>query len=118
MRIWFWVVDAVVVVSFVAVGRDSHGFTSDWGETFRIATPFLIGLVVAIVIVRAWRDPLPWPTGLALGLATVASGLLIRWLVFEDGTAPVFILVTGGWIIGWMVAWRLAVAGIGRGPSR
>lgn len=107
MKRWFWVLDIVVVLSFVVVGRDSHGFVTDWEETARVAAPFLIGLGVAALAVRPWRNPASWITGLALGIATTSVGMLLRWLVWEDGTAPVFIVVTSAWIIGLMIAWRV-----------
>jgi hypothetical protein len=120
MRRWFWVLDAIVVVSFVAVGRDSHGFTSDWGETLRIAAPFLIGLVVANVVTLAWRSPLALLTGLNLGAATLIVGMLLRRFVWDDGAAVAFVIVTGAWLVGWMIGWRLAVLCVRRylGRSR
>lgn len=114
MRRWFWVLDAIVVVSFVAVGRDSHGFVSDWEETLRVAAPFLIGLAVGIVVVRAWSAPTSLITGLALGIMTLAVGMLLRRIVWDDGTAVTFVIVTGAWLIGWMILWRLIAQGIRR----
>ena len=118
MRKWFWVLDGIVVVSFVVVGRDSHGFVNDWEETLRIAAPFLIGLGLAVLLTRAWKTPLSLLTGLGLGVATLGIGMLLRRLVWDDGTAPVFVIVTGAWIIGLMVGWRLVAFGITRLRAR
>ena len=114
MRRWFWVIDAVVVVSFVLVGRDNHGFVSDWNETLRVAAPFLISLALAIVLVRAWKDPLTLLTGFNIGAITLVVGMLLRKFIWDDGTALSFVIVTAVWLIGWMVAWRLIGIGIGR----
>ena len=118
MRKWFWVLDTLVVLSFVVIGRDSHGFTNDWAETLRIAVPFLIGLAIAVVTVRAWLAPTSITTGLNLGALTLILGMLLRRFVWGDGTAPVFVIVTGAWLIGWMVAWRLVVLGLRRYRAR
>lgn len=118
MRRWFWVIDAVVVVSFVLVGRDNHGFVSDWNETLRVAAPFLISLALAIVLVRAWKDPLTLLTGFNIGAITLVVGMLLRKFIWGDGTALSFVIVTAVWLIGWMVAWRLIGIGIGRYRSR
>lgn len=114
MRRWFWVLDTLVVLSFVVIGRDSHGFATDWEETLRIAAPFLIALAIAILTVRAWLAPTSITTGLNLGALTLILGMLLRRFVWDDGTALVFVIVTGAWLIGWMIAWRLAVVGFRR----
>lgn len=107
MKKWFWVLDAAIIVSFAVVGRDTHGFNSDWGEVIRISIPFLIALGVGIVAMRAWRNPTNLLVGLVVGVITLVGGMLIRGLVFDDGTATTFILVSAGWIIGLMIAWRI-----------
>jgi len=107
MKKWFWVLDAAIVVSFAVIGRDTHGFNSDWGEVVRISIPFLVALGVGIVVMRAWQTPTNLMVGLALGIITLAGGMLMRGIVFDDGTATTFILVSAGWIIGLMVAWRI-----------
>ncbi len=118
MKKWFWVLDALVVLSFVVVGRDSHGFVTEWGETVRVAAPFLIALAIGIVVTRAWRRPLHLLTGLGVGVITLVLGMLLRRFVWDDGTATTFIVVTSGWIIGLMVAWRAAALAIANLRSR
>ena len=55
MRSWFWVIDVLVVILFVVIGREDHGFVSDFSDYVRVASPFLIGLGLTIFAVRAWR---------------------------------------------------------------
>ncbi len=114
MKRWFWVLDVLTVLAFVAIGRDSHGFVSDWVETARTSAPFLIALGVGIVLTRAWRRPTSLLTGLALAAVTVVLGMLLRRFVFDRGTALTFVLLTTGWMVYWMVGWRLAVGLVAR----
>ena len=77
MRRWFWVIDAFVVVSFVLIGRDSHGFNSDVGDIVKVAAPFLIALALGCISRRrptlALAMPLASPPAL---LATAGFSLL------------------------------------------
>jgi hypothetical protein len=114
MRRWFWILDSLVVVSFVLIGRDSHGFVSDVGDIVRVATPFLLALAVSIVAFKAWTKPGSWLTGLSLGLSTLVVGMVLRRLIFDAGTAMAFVLVTGAWLVGLMVGWRLLAMVVGR----
>jgi hypothetical protein len=107
MRKWFWVLDLLVVVSFVVIGRDAHGFTNDWGATVEVALPFLLALSVGIGIAMAWMDPTSLLGGLVIAAITVIGGLALRRYVFGDGTAATFVWLTAGWMTAWMVGWRL-----------
>lgn len=114
MKRWFWVLDASVVVSFVVIGRDSHGFTNNWGATLEVALPFLLALSVGIGVVMLWMDPMNWAAGLVIAAVTVIGGLALRKYVFGDGTATTFVWLTAGWMTAWMVGWRLLAALITR----
>lgn len=114
MRRWFWILDVVVVLAFVVIGRENHGFTSGIGDYVRVAAPFLIGLAVTTVSLRAWRKPTDLLTGLFLALGTVLIGMITRRIVWDDGTAISFVTVTTGFLIAGMVGWRLVALGIQR----
>ena len=111
-RFWYLVVDAAIIVLFAVIGRDSHGFGSDTSETIRIATPFLIAYAVAVPATKAWRAPLRLSTGFFLAILTLTIGMLLRRIVYDDGTALAFVLVTAIWIIGLMLVWRVAAHGV------
>jgi hypothetical protein len=111
MKRWFWALDLSVVVSFVLIGRDTHGFSIDWGATFEVALPFLLALSVGIGIVMASMDPTSWLAGLVIAAVTVVGGLALRKYVFDGGTATTFVVLTASWMTAWMVGWRL-VAGL------
>jgi hypothetical protein len=112
MRRWYWAFDVLVVLLFVVIGREDHGFVSDFDDYLRVASPFLIGLGLTILAVRAWRKPLDWKTGVALALGTLLLGMLIRRFVFDSGTARAFIIVSAAFFIAGMVGWRLLAAGV------
>jgi hypothetical protein len=114
MKRWFWVLDVMVVMSFIVIGRDAHGFTNDWGATLEVALPFLLALSVGIGVAMAWMDPTSWLAGLVIAAVTVIGGLVLRKYVFHDGTATTFVLLTAGWMTAWMVGWRLAAVLITR----
>jgi ribose/xylose/arabinose/galactoside ABC-type transport system permease subunit len=109
---WFWIVDALVVVLFVVIGREDHGYSSGISDYLRVSAPFLIGLGVTIVAVRAWRWPLDWRTGAVVAVGTVVVGMLLRHFVWDDGTAGTFVIVTTAFLVAGMVGWRLVVAGV------
>ena len=103
--------DTASVVLFVALGRRSHEEESGLGAVLGTAAPFLIALVVAWVVVRAWRRPERIGTGLAIWPLTVGVGMLLRRFVFDDGTALPFVIVAtiflGACFLGWRAALRL-----------
>ena len=111
---WFWVFDAAVIISFAVIGREDHGFVSDAGDYLRVSAPFLVGLGVSGVTLRAWRNPIELRTGLGLALGTLIIGMLFRRFVWDDGTAWSFVLVTAAYLVAGMVGWRLVALGVRR----
>lgn len=100
--------DAALLLLFVMIGRASHN-EGLWGA---LGTwwPFLAGLVVAWLVMRAWRTPVQivW-TGLGVWLITVVVALLLR-VVTGQGVQTSFVIVTfvvvGAFLLGWRaVAW-------------
>jgi len=96
-------IDAALVLVFAAIGRASHeedllGVLTTWW-------PFLGGLTIGWLIMRAWHAPQRIVyTGLGVWLWTVAGGLLLR-VVSGQGVQPSFIVVTaivlGVFLVGW-----------------
>jgi hypothetical protein len=103
--------DTAVVVAFAALGRRNHDEEPGLAGVFETAAPFLIGLLVAWIVVRAWRAPERIGTGLAVWPITVAVGMVVRRFVFDEGTALPFVIVAtiflGACFIGWRAALRL-----------
>jgi len=95
--------DAALLLLFVTIGRASHG-EGLWG-VLGTWWPFLAGLVVAWLVLRAWRTPLHivW-TGLGIWLITVIVGMLLR-ILSGQGVQLSFVIVTflvvGAFLVGW-----------------
>jgi len=121
MKRWFWILDTVVVVSFVVIGAESHELPLLVSGVVDVAGPFLVALAGGIIALRVWRDPLSLKNGALLGAGTVGFGMLLRSFFWDDGTAPTFIVVSSLWIVGLTVAWRLvasvAIKFLRRSPS-
>ncbi len=101
------VLDVVAVLAFAAGGRATHSADSPLAAVLTIAWPFLVGLAVGWVLLRAWRSPLTaWPTGLVLWVTTWVVGMALRWATGE-GLATAFLVVSAGFLLATLVGWRL-----------
>jgi hypothetical protein len=79
------------------------------------AAPFLIALAVSWMAWRVWNQPSTAGTGVRVWLTTVVLGMLLRRLVFDDGTATSFVIVATAFLGVFLVGWRgIARALLGR----
>jgi hypothetical protein len=101
-------IDVFSVTLFVAIGRREHERASTLAGLIETAAPFLIALALAWVVFRAWRRPTEWRTGLGIWAVTLTAGMLLRNLVFDDGTATSFVIVAAAFLALFLVGWRLA----------
>jgi hypothetical protein len=103
--------DVASVVVFVAVGRRTHDQHPGLAGVFATAAPFLIALAVGWLVARAWYGPMSLRTGLIVWAVTIVGGMLLRNLVFGDGTATSFVVVatlfTGACLLGWRLVSKL-----------
>jgi peptidoglycan/LPS O-acetylase OafA/YrhL len=105
-------IDVVLVVVFVLIGRRNHDEGFALVGTVTTLWPFLAGLAVGWLGMRAWRSPtrVVW-TGIGIWIATVAVGMALR-AVSGQGTAFSFVvvatLVLGVFLIGWRALTLLA----------
>lgn len=111
MKLWVLGFDVVAVVGFVVVGRDTHNEGNAIADVLETAAPFLIALLWGWVATRAWVAPTSVSVGSGVALATVALGVAMRRLLFGDGIAFVFIIVTAAFfaltMVGWRLLWRI-----------
>lgn len=88
-----WAVDALAVILFAAVGRLSHGEGLSLNGLIDTAGPFLLGVLVAwLVIDRQKWQPYALRTGLLVLGCVVVVGMVLR-AVFGQGVEPSFVVV-------------------------
>lgn len=104
--LWALVTDVVAVVAFVAIGRRNHDESTSVDGVFTTAAPFLIALVVTWLLTLTWRDPLSARSGVIVWIGTVALGMVLRNLVFDDGTATSFVIVATVFLGVAVNSWR------------
>jgi hypothetical protein len=101
-------IDVFSVTLFVAIGRREHDRGSAIAGLIETAAPFLLALALGWVLLRAWRRPTEWRTGLGIWAITLAAGMLLRNVVFDDGTATSFVIVAATFLALFLVGWRVA----------
>jgi hypothetical protein len=107
--------DLLCVILFCTIGRRSHAEGLNIAGIAETAWPFLTGTLVGWFASTAWRRPYALlPTGVAVWLATVVVGMLLRKLT-SAGTATSFIVVasisTAVLLLGWRGVLRLMTRG-------
>ena len=107
--------DVICVIVFCSIGRRSHAEGLSLAGIAETAWPFLVGTVVGWLLSLGWRRPQALlPTGVAVWVATVVVGTLLRKLT-SAGTASSFIVVasisTAVLLLGWRAAVRLMTRG-------
>ena len=110
------IADLIGVLVFVAIGRASHAEAMSIVGFVGTAWPFVAGLALGWVVLRAWHRPavIRW-AGLGIWVFTVVIGLLLR-VASGDGAPLGFVVVTtvviGVFLLGWRgVAFALARRG-------
>jgi RsiW-degrading membrane proteinase PrsW (M82 family) len=104
--------DVFVVILFVAIGRRNHDEGSTLAGVLETGAPFLIGLALAWIVVKAWRRPTAVLTGVAIWPITVLVGMFTRRLLFDRGTATAFVVVATIFLGVFLVGWRAAAGAI------
>ena len=111
-------IDVFSVTLFVAIGRREHERDSAIAGLIETASPFLLALALAWVLLRAWRRPTDWRTGLGIWATTLVAGMVLRNVVFDDGTATAFVIVAAAFLALFLVGWRAAFGLIERRSTR
>jgi hypothetical protein len=106
--------DVAAVLVFVTAGRRNHDEGSGIGGVLETAAPFLIGLAVGWAVVRAWRRPMALISGIVIWPVTLLTGMVLRNLVFDRGTAASFVVVATLFLGACLIGWRLAAHAIER----
>ncbi len=106
--------DTFSVVLFVAIGRREHERAEGIAGLIGTAAPFLIALALGWLVLRAWQRPIQWRTGIGIWAVTLVAGMVLRNLVFGDGTATSFVIVAAAFLALFLVGWRVAFGLIDR----
>ncbi len=100
--------DVLSVMVFVVIGRRNHDEGSAIGGVLETAAPFLIGVGVAWMLLRAWRWPIALLTGLLVWPITLIVGMVCRSVIWGRGTATSFVIVATIFLGLCFVGWRMA----------
>ena len=103
---WWLTLDAVIILIFVIVGRDTHQESQTVLDVIETAAPFLWALLAGWLVTRAWKDPISFRTGIGVASVTIVGGVVLRRLVYADGIATPFIIVTALFLLATMLGWR------------
>jgi hypothetical protein len=109
-----FLVDLLVLVIFVVVGRGSHDEGSGVEGFLRVWWPFALGLVVGTAATRLWKHPFERPRVIATSLVTVAIGVVLRIAVQDRDFKVSFVIVATIFIGGVMLGWRALVMYLAR----
>lgn len=94
---WMLVIDTILIILFAIAGIASHDGNLDLLSIGRVAIPFLLPYLALAALIKPTRlIHNIFPVGVALWLATVVLGPILRALLFGDTSALPFILVTAG----------------------
>jgi hypothetical protein len=104
------VLDLTVVVAFVVLGRRTHQESSAVAATAKTLAPFLMALVLAWVVARIDLAPARLRTGILVWAVTLVAGMFTRRVLFGEGIAPTFIVVTALLLGACFVGWRLVAS--------
>ncbi|MDQ3761355.1 MAG: DUF3054 domain-containing protein [Actinomycetota bacterium] len=106
-------VDVLAVLVFAAVGRSSHAEVVDAFGVLTTAAPFLLGLLVGWLVIRAWRAPLRLPVGVAVWAGVVVIGLGIR-AAYTHRLPLTFMLIAAASLALLLLGWRAVARLIAR----
>ncbi|MBD7994168.1 DUF3054 domain-containing protein [Arthrobacter sp. Sa2CUA1] len=119
-RFWpaFLATDVVLIITFAALGRDTHAHGLDPAGVLLTASPFIAACLGGWLVLRVRRRPAAlWPTGVSLWLITAGAGLVIRVLA-GGGIALSFALVTFGVLAAFLLLPRAVCSALAGGRAR
>lgn len=109
---WLLWSDVAVVFAFVVVGRRTHEEAETISGVLRTAAPFVLALLAGWTLTRAWNRPALVSVGVGVLATTVVVGMILRNLVFSEGTAATFIVVASLFLSLGLIGWRLALRAV------
>jgi hypothetical protein len=108
-RVWI-VVDALIVLLFVGIGRSSHHHGLRFAGFLSTTWPFAVGLGLGwLYLTLRRRDGASARSGVSVWLCTVVLGMVLR-VLFGQGTALAFIFVALGFLGALMLGLRMVAS--------
>lgn len=104
------VLDAAIVVIFVAIGRSNHHEATSLIGFLGTLWPFATGLFAGIALSRCDRERLP--AGVVTWISTLVVGMLLR-VVSGQGIAASFVVVAAIFLGATFLGWRVAARQLG-----
>ena len=114
-----FLIDAVLVVAFAAIGRSSHDEGLTVPGVLATASPFLVGTATGWLVVRSRRGswPLEVGPGITVWFSTVLIGMLLRVIVLRSFAWP-FLAVAAGVLAVLLLGWRAPASRVGTRSAR
>ena len=109
----FFLLDVVLVATFVLIGTRNHDTNTGAGGVFSVAAPFLIGLTAGWLVTQAWKTPTEVKTGVQIWVNTLVVGMILRHFVWDEGTAGAFVVVAAVFNAFTLVGWRVIRENLG-----
>jgi hypothetical protein len=109
-----WLIDLLLLLVFVAIGRASHG--EDAGGYALTLLPFLVGLQSGWLLAGRGNPFAVLRFGGVVWISTLVLGMLLR-AATGQGIAPAFVVVTVILLAVSFLGWRLLVALVLRARS-
>jgi Protein of unknown function (DUF3054) len=112
-----FLIDFVLVLAFVLIGRASHDENPVLGALVTL-WPFTAGLIVGWLVSRAWRAPFAIVrSGIPIWIATFAIGMVLR-VASAQGIKPSFVVVATIVLAIFLLGWRAIAALVTRRRPR
>jgi hypothetical protein len=110
--------DVVVIVVFVTIGRSSHEEGVTLAGVAGTAWPFLVGAIAGWLVARVWQRPTSLvPAAVAVWSGALVLGMALR-AVSGQGTALSFMIVACCFLAATLFGWRLVAGAVRRWRSR
>ena len=102
-----FLVDLLVVVVFVLIGRRTHHEDAGAVGFLRVVWPFVVALVAGWALTRLDRAPLAWAKVAGLWAITVVLGMVLRVVVEGHDFVAAFTIVATVFLGMCFFGWRL-----------
>lgn len=108
------IVDLLLVVVFAIIGRMSHAEGLSLAGIVTTGWPFVLGLLLAWVLVTLfrWKPWRPFPAGVFVWVVTVGGGMLLRLMIGD--TAEVAFIIVASIVLGAFLLLPRLLLGTGR----